>query len=127
MNIFFFFQVEDIPKQFPFEIEDNPGERTILLTRKFEDEIIKVEVDLPHLSTGYEDDDNAEEEEEERADDLSIPLVVSISKGNGVELEFGVTALPDEITIDSLSIKQPEAYEGRLAYEGPEFRYDLLA
>lgn len=52
---------------------------------------------------------------------------MSISKGNGVELEFGVTALPDEITIDSLSIKQPEAYEGRLAYEGPEFRYDLLA
>ena len=51
----------------------------------------------------------------------SIPLVVSVFKENGVSLEFGVTAFPDEISIDSLSIKQSEESEDQLAYEGPEF------
>ncbi|KAK7845530.1 uncharacterized protein CFP56_009257 [Quercus suber] len=34
---------------------------------------------------------------------------------------FGITALPDEICIDSLSIKLPDASEDQLAYEGPDF------
>ncbi|EXB36721.1 Uncharacterized protein L484_016972 [Morus notabilis] len=109
--------VKEIPKGFRFEIEDNPGERTILLTRKFEDEIIKVEVDMPNVSGDDEDEDDGKDD----AVNFSIPLVVSISKGNGVQLEFGVTAFPDEITIDSLSIKQPDDSLERLLYEGPEF------
>ncbi|KAL9426182.1 hypothetical protein AB3S75_033043 [Citrus x aurantiifolia] len=111
---------DEIPDEFPFKIQDNPGERTILLTREYGDEIIKVEVDMPNP------DDIEEEEgdgnEDEGADNrTSIPLVVSISKGNGTCLEFGVTAFSDEISIDSLSVKQPEASDDQLAYEGPDF------
>ncbi|KAH7553743.1 hypothetical protein JRO89_XS12G0050300 [Xanthoceras sorbifolium] len=51
----------------------------------------------------------------------TIPLVVSITRGSGTCLEFGATASPDEIQIDSLSIKQPEASEDQIAYEGPDF------
>lgn len=111
----------EIPNEFPFKIQDNPGERTILLTREYGDEIIKVEVDMPNpddIEEDEEDDDNKDEGADDRT---SIPLVVSISKGNGSCLEFGVTAFPDEITIDSLSAKQPEASDDELAYEGPDF------
>ncbi|EXB36722.1 Uncharacterized protein L484_016973 [Morus notabilis] len=111
--------MEKIPKGFLFKIKDNPGERTILLKRKFEDEIIKVEVDMPDVSGDDEDED--EEDGKDDAVNFSIPLVVSISKGNGVQLEFGVTAFPSEITIDSLSIEQPDDSLEGLSYEGPEF------
>ncbi|KAJ6407832.1 hypothetical protein OIU84_011188 [Salix udensis] len=107
---------ENIPNDFPFKIEDNPGERTISLNRKFQDETIKIEVDMPNVSIDVEDaDDNTKD-----SDVSSIPLVVSISKGSGQFMEFGITAFPDEITIDSLSIKNPENSD-ELAYAGPDF------
>lgn len=112
---------DEIPNEFPFKIQDNPGERTILLTREYGDEFIKVEVDMPNPDD-VEEDEEGDGNEDEAADNRpSIPLVVSISKGNGTCLEFGVTAFPDEITIDSLSVKQPDASDDELAYEGPEF------
>lgn len=117
-------QVDEIPKEFPFEIQDNPGERTISLTRKYEDETIKVEVDIPNVAAEDEEEDNNEagENDEQAREESSIPLVVSISKDNGECLEFGVTAFPDEISIDHLSIKKPDGSEDQLAYEGPEFQ-----
>lgn len=116
-------QIDEIPEGFPFEIQDNPGERTISLTRKYEDEIIKIEVDIPNVSAEEEEDnDEAGENDEQAREESSIPLVVSISKDSGVCLEFGVTAFPDEISIDHLSIKQPDGSEDQLAYEGPEFQ-----
>lgn len=115
-------QVEDLPARFPFEIQDNPGERTILLERKFRDEIIKVEVDLPSIPQEDEDDNYDEDEKTGDLDDSpSIPLVVSICKGNGQHLEFGITAYPDQVTIDTLSVKNSEYSEDQLAYEGPDF------
>ncbi|KAG9157066.1 hypothetical protein Leryth_009099 [Lithospermum erythrorhizon] len=36
-------------------------------------------------------------------------------------LGVGVTAFPDEIAIDSLSIKDPKVGEDQIAYEGPDF------
>ncbi|KAL1359735.1 hypothetical protein HN51_005068 [Arachis hypogaea] len=108
----------EIPDDFPFEIEDNPGERTIQLKRQYQDETIKVQVDIPNVALeGNEEDDD----EGEKSSESSIPLVVSVFKGNGVCLEFGVTAFPDEITIDSLSVKNVNESEDQLAYEGPEF------
>ncbi|KAI9116119.1 hypothetical protein K1719_013049 [Acacia pycnantha] len=115
-------EVEEVPNDFPFSIEDNPGERTILLKRQYEDETITVQVDIPNV--GAEEGEEAGDGEDENRDESSIPLVVNISKSNGVTLEFGVTAFPDEISIDSLSIKQSEESEDQLAYEGPEF-HDL--
>lgn len=104
--------VEDISNEFPFKIKDNPGERTILLSRKFQDETIKIEIDMPSIS---DDDDDAKD-----ADVSSIPLVVSITKGSGQYMEFCITAFLDEISIDSLSIKTLENSD-ELAYEGPDF------
>lgn len=115
-------KANEIPNEFPFKIQDNPGERTILLTREYGDEIIKVEVDMPNPDDIEEDEEDDDKKDEGADDRTSIPLVVSISKGNGSCLEFGVTAFPDEITIDSLSAKQPEASDDELAYEGPDFR-----
>ncbi|KAJ7961374.1 Mitochondrial glycoprotein [Quillaja saponaria] len=112
--------VEETPDDFPFEIEDNVGGRTVLLKRQYQDETIRVEVDIPNVAAG-EDDDEDEAEDEENRSESSIPLVVSVSKENGLCLEFGVTAFPDEISIDSLSVKQLGASEDQLAYEGPEF------
>ncbi|KAI9154124.1 hypothetical protein LWI28_021296 [Acer negundo] len=111
---------KQIPDDFPFEFQDNPGERTILLTRKYQDEIIKVEVDMPNADD-EEDEEEDEVDNERKEINDSIPLVVSITKGSGTCLEFGVTALPDDIQIDHLSMKQPENSEDQLAYDGPEF------
>ncbi|KAG5009853.1 hypothetical protein JHK87_018368 [Glycine soja] len=113
-------QVE-VPVDFPFDIEDNPGERTIQLKGKFGDETIKVQVDIPNVAPGEENEDDENGDNEKNDSESSIPLVVSVFKENGVSLEFGVTAFPDEISIDSLSIKQSEESEDQLAYEGPEF------
>ncbi|XP_065854281.1 uncharacterized protein At2g39795, mitochondrial [Euphorbia lathyris] len=115
--------VENIPDGFPFEIQDNPGERTIFLKRKYQDEIIKVEVDAPSIP-GDEDEDDDEDKDQNAEDSNvppSLPLVVSISKGDGQALEFGVTAFPDEISIDTMSIRNLESAEDELAYEGPDF------
>ncbi|KFK24609.1 hypothetical protein AALP_AA8G001400 [Arabis alpina] len=116
--------LEEKPEGFPFEIIDTPGERTVLLERKFEDETIQVEVD----TTDCYDDDNEEEqeqaeddEEQESSGKIRIPMVVNVSKGDGVCLEFGVSAFADEIVIDSLSVKHPEGSDNELAYEGPDF------
>uniref|UniRef100_A0A803N517 Mitochondrial glycoprotein n=1 Tax=Chenopodium quinoa TaxID=63459 RepID=A0A803N517_CHEQI len=90
----------EVPKGFPFEIEDNVGEQTVTLTRQYEGETISVEVSMPSLS--------------------SVPLLVTVTKKDGSSLEFDCTAYPDEISINSLSLKNPET-EDQLAYEGPDF------
>ncbi|XP_057436934.1 uncharacterized protein At2g39795, mitochondrial-like [Lotus japonicus] len=115
-------QEVEVPDDFPFEIEDNLGERTIQLKRQYQDETIKVQVDIPNVAPEENEDADEGENAEKNESESSIPLVVSVFKGNGVCLEFGVTAFPDEISIDSLSIKQPEESEDdQLSYEGPEF------
>ncbi|KAF2296121.1 hypothetical protein GH714_036243 [Hevea brasiliensis] len=52
----------------------------------------------------------------------SIPLVVTVSKRSGNSLEFHCVAYPDEIAIDSLSVKNLETQEDQVAYEGPNFQ-----
>lgn len=92
---------------------DNPGDQTILLKREFEGESIQVCVDIPSFTT----------EDEDEWEDPGIPMVVSISKPNGLQLELGVSVFETEISIDSLSVKQPELSSKELdyAYDGPEF------
>lgn len=76
---------------------------------------------MPDLITGDENE-NDDEEGEERGNQSSIPLVVRVSKNSGPPcLEFGCTAYPDEIAIDSLAIKDPENSDDQIAYEGPDF------
>ncbi|XP_047320183.1 uncharacterized protein At2g39795, mitochondrial-like [Impatiens glandulifera] len=113
-------QIEATPEDFPFKLEDNPGQQTVSLTREYQGETIKVEVHMSSLITG-------EEEEDENVDDAhknnqpNIPLIVSISKTDGPYLEFGCDASPDEISIHSLSVKDPDQSEDQIAYEGPDF------
>ncbi|CAH8269758.1 unnamed protein product [Arabidopsis lyrata] len=117
--------LEEKPEGFPFEIIDTPGERTVLLRRKFEDETIQVVVDSVASYDDEEDEaepnDEGDDEDQESVGKIRVPMVVSVEKGDGVCLEFGVSAYPDEIVIDSLSIKQPQESENELAYEGPDF------
>jgi len=118
--------VEGVPSNFPFKIVDSPGQQTITLERTYQEEEIKVEVHMPDLVTGEgnnEDDDN----ESERASQSSIPLSISVYKKGGPYLEFNCVGYPDEIIIDSLSVKNPDLTEDQIAYEGPDFQYVLLS
>ncbi|XP_068643842.1 uncharacterized protein At2g39795, mitochondrial-like [Aristolochia californica] len=116
-------RVEEVPGGFPFTIEDNPGDQTITLKREYQGETITVEVHMPDLVTGEndEDDDDDGDQNDDNPNQSSIPLVVSISKSQGPIMEFSVTAFPDEISIDGLSLKEQETSEDKLAYEGPDF------
>ncbi|KAI3857489.1 hypothetical protein MKW92_035832 [Papaver armeniacum] len=139
-------EVAETPSEFPFKIVDNNGKETITLTRKYQDEEIKVTVKkLEHISSDYEDEDEDEdeedqEEEEEDQDDQEadqddeeeeemdeesnsqyVELVVSVSKENQPTLEFDVTAEADGITINRLAVMDSDASDEDAAYQGPEF------
>lgn len=76
---------------------------------------------MPDLVTG-EDDEGEGDDDDERPTESRLPLVVNVAKKGGPYLEFGVTACPDEIQIDSLSVKNPDNAEDQIAYEGPDFQ-----
>ncbi|GAB2262482.1 hypothetical protein Droror1_Dr00003479 [Drosera rotundifolia] len=111
-------QLEELPPEFPFKIEDNPRQETITLTREYNGETVRVEVSMPDLVTGEREDGDADDEEPAQN---SIPLIVSVVKKDGPSLEFSCTAFFDDIDIDSLSLKYPDAPEDAIAYEGPDF------
>lgn len=77
---------------------------------------------MPDLVTGDNEDDGDSDKDSERANQSNVPLVVSVSKKDGPTLEFGCFAYPDEITIDSLTVKNPETSEDQIPYEGPDFQ-----
>ncbi|KAK9158884.1 hypothetical protein Scep_005458 [Stephania cephalantha] len=112
--------VEEIPDGFPFEIVDNRGERTVSLRREYEGEVIDVEVHMPD----YVDDNEEGNDENENAEDggeSSMAMVATICKRDGTCLELGCTAYADDISIDSLIVKNADTSEDVDAYEGPEF------
>ncbi|KAI3840398.1 hypothetical protein MKX03_037810 [Papaver bracteatum] len=98
-------EVVEAPGGFPFKIEDTPGEKTITLTREYQEV----------------DHDDGQADGGVSSPQSSVPLVVSFSKGSGPMLEFSVMAYPDEISIDSMTVKQPNASEELIPYEGPDF------
>lgn len=115
-------QAEGVPSDFPFKIEDEPGQDIITLTREYQGENISIEVHMPDPMNGEEEEeDNYEGGQETEKDQSYIPLVVRVSKKNTPTLEFTCTANPDEISIDSLSVKNPDSTEDQIPYEGPDF------
>lgn len=123
--------MSEIPDKFPFEIKDDEGKSSVVLTRNFHGENIEVVVSMPGIVSGeYEgvdedqDDNNGQQEDPTQS---SLPLIVKVSKGDGPGLEFSCTAFADEITIDALSVRHQDDgdEEEDLAYEGPEFSYDI--
>lgn len=80
---------------------------------------------MPDLVTGQninDDDDDDNDDGGSKANQSSIPLVVSVSKKNGPSLEFSCSAYPDEISLESLIVKHPEHSEDQISYEGPDFQ-----
>lgn len=116
-------EVMEAPEGFPFKIEDVPGQQTITLSRKYQDESITVEVHMPDLVTGGEDDneDDDDDDDDEKPTQSHVPLVVKVAKSHKFILEFNCTAYPDEISVDSMSVKKPDSAEDEIAYEGPDF------
>ncbi|KAL8102909.1 uncharacterized protein At2g39795, mitochondrial-like [Apium graveolens] len=112
-------EVMDAPQGFPFSIEDVPGQQTITLSRKYQDETITVEVHMPDLVTGEGDEDD--NDDDEKPSQSHVPLIVKVAKRHNFILEFNCTAYPDEISIDSMSVKKPDSPEDEIAYEGPDF------
>ncbi|CAN7135307.1 unnamed protein product [Brassica rapa subsp. narinosa] len=111
---------------FPFKIEDNPGHRTVTLTREYNGEQIRVEVSMPGSMDEHEDGMDDNEDGDEKVNETSIPLVVTVTKKSGLSLEFSCTAFPDAIVIDGLSVnhsdKSSEEEEEQLTYDGPDFQ-----
>ncbi|OEL19189.1 Uncharacterized protein BAE44_0019794 [Dichanthelium oligosanthes] len=130
-------RVEEIPENFPFKISDEKGTNAVTLKRTYHGEQIEVVAHMPNLVTGDEPDhdrdnedkdgdndgDDSNEDEGEKPPQSSIPLTVTITKGDGPVLEFTCTAYPDEVLIDSLSVTQPFGDDEKdlIAYEGPDF------
>nr|GLL24300.1 uncharacterized protein At2g39795, mitochondrial-like [Ipomoea trifida] len=106
----------DIPDGLPFKVEDNVGERFIELKRGYQNEVIKIKVDLQsaRCEAVYDDD-------KDREPQPSIPVVITVLKHNGSCLQFDAIVLPDRICIWGLKLKESESSETQLAYTGPEF------
>ncbi|MCL7039366.1 hypothetical protein MKW94_009400 [Papaver nudicaule] len=116
--------------EFPFKIEDKPGEQTITLTRRYQTEKIKVMVHMPadHSYTAVERGDELDEENNYPHKDSvsdpqsSIRLVVSSTNSYGTTLEYGVIAYPDDFSIDSFCIKYANAPDDEnIYYKGPDY------
>ncbi|KAK9289994.1 hypothetical protein L1049_008156 [Liquidambar formosana] len=77
--------------------------------------------------------DDGGDGDEKNSNRYSIPLVVSVSKGNWFLLKFRITAFMDEILTDSLSVadgisafmdevkEDPKSSEYQIAKEEPDF------
>lgn len=103
----------DVPTGFPFKVEDNDGGRTIVLTREFEGENIRIKVDMP----GKKDCTSDELEIE-----TSIPIVVTVSKVNYDScLQFGLRCFPDRFSIHSLSLSKSGNPKDGIKYTGSSF------
>nr|VDD09670.1 unnamed protein product [Brassica oleracea] len=111
---------------FPFKIEDNPGHRTVTLTREYNGEQIRVEISMPGSMDEHEDGMDDNEDGDEKANETNIPLVVTVTKKSGLSLEFSCTAFPDAIVIDGLSVshsdKSSSEEEEQMTYDGPDFQ-----
>ncbi|CAO2193597.1 unnamed protein product [Urochloa humidicola] len=125
-------QVEEIPENFPFKITDEKGTNVVTLKRSYHGEQIEIIAHMPNLVTGDEPEHDRDEKDEEadsnedegeKPPQSSVPLTVTITKGDGPVLEFTCTAYPDEVLIDSLSVSQPSGDDEAdlIAYEGPDF------
>ncbi|KAK9123868.1 hypothetical protein Sjap_013470 [Stephania japonica] len=75
---------------------------------------------MPDFVDGNEEGNNGNENAEEDSES-SMAMVATICKRDGTCLELGCTAYPDDISIDSLIVKNVDSSEDVDAYEGPEF------
>ncbi|KAJ0695174.1 putative mitochondrial glycoprotein [Helianthus annuus] len=108
---------EGAPEGFPFQVNDNPGQQIVSLTREYKGEKIHIDVEPSALITG---DDDSSDSDDDKDSQSSLPMVVKVSKTGAPSLEFGITAYTKEIVIDSLTVNDPDT-EDQTPYEGPRF------
>lgn len=100
--------VEEIPCDFPFAISKKEGLTDITLTRSLKGEHIEVLFCMPKLDqVKVEESTSSSDENQEDEDEYFIPLTVTVSKSDGSSLKFACSAYPDEIVIDTLSMRLP--------------------
>ncbi|KAH7548153.1 hypothetical protein JRO89_XS14G0074400 [Xanthoceras sorbifolium] len=110
----------ETPSEFPFTIEDNPGQCTALLTREYRGELVKVEAGMPDLVRYPKV--------------YGTQLKITLSKYDGPSLEFICVGTSDEISIKRMSVNnsgnsedstirnaESENCEDELLYKGPHF------
>ncbi|RZC53019.1 hypothetical protein C5167_011869 [Papaver somniferum] len=123
-------KVVETPIEFPFKIEDKPGEQTVILTREYMGNYIKVFVHMPDFSTDVNKEENSDESDNQNDQDKdsvndpqsSIRLVVTNTNYLGTTLVYGVIAYPDGFSIDSFCIKYAYAPdEENIYYKGLDY------
>ncbi|KAL5799917.1 hypothetical protein ACOSQ4_032801 [Xanthoceras sorbifolium] len=110
----------ETPSEFPFTIEDNPGQCTALLTREYRGELVKVEAGMPDVVRYPKV--------------YGTQLKITLSKYDGPSLEFICVGTSDEISIKRMSVNnsgnsedstirnaESENCEDELLYKGPHF------
>lgn len=115
-----------IPKDFPFEIIDKPGDHAIVVKREYAGENIQAAIYLNDdgQGVGEEGEKDSDDVNSENALVSTISMVVTIDKGNGPTLEFCCNLNSDELGIETIALKKPDGFENDGSYTGPEF-FDL--
>ncbi|CAI9776854.1 unnamed protein product [Fraxinus pennsylvanica] len=109
-----------IPRHFHFTIEERSNPQTLLLTNKFKDEILNVEILVPDV-VFFEEDDDEDKEQEVRSflfprekiytyynefpkdkNQFSIPFVAKFTYdiGKGLSFKLRCTAYNDKISLE---------------------------
>ncbi|CAL9236220.1 unnamed protein product [Arabidopsis halleri] len=102
---------------FPFRIEDDPGDQSVTMTRDYNEEHIKVSLGMPYLGADVIDAFGT------RKDELSFPLVVTVTKKSGLSLEFTCEAYADYIDLIDLTVNYPEdSLEYLMETDWPRFK-----
>ncbi|KAM0871543.1 hypothetical protein ACQ4PT_039315 [Festuca glaucescens] len=121
-------QIEASTDYFPFEISENKRADAVTLTRALKDEQIKVVVSMPCLdddddvkrneSSPLSSNENAKEDEEDEANTWksAMHLEVTVSKGDGSNLQFTCFADPYEVQICAMYMEPPTTNEEHLEY-----------
>ncbi|KAG7574254.1 Mitochondrial glycoprotein [Arabidopsis suecica] len=102
---------------FPFRIEDDPGDQSVTMTRDYNEEHIEVSLGMPYLGADVIDAFGT------RKDELSFPLVVTVTKKSGLSLEFTCEAYADYIDLTDLTVNYPEdSLEYLMETDWPRFK-----
>ncbi|MCL7039547.1 hypothetical protein MKW94_008400 [Papaver nudicaule] len=117
----------ETPSEFPFNIEDKPGDQTVILTRYCRWDHVRVVVHMPNhhsstTTTTTVDVNNEEKSGNESDRQSSIRLVVTSTNFKGTTLEYGVIAYPDDFSIDSFCVKYANSPdEENIYYIGTDY------
>ncbi|KAI3870826.1 hypothetical protein MKX03_006810 [Papaver bracteatum] len=115
-------KVVQTPSDFPFKIEDKPGNQTVALTREYRGDDIKVIVHMPEVRSSTVEERGDESDNKNHDPQSSIRLVVSRTNCLGTTLEYDVIAFPDDFSIDSFCVKYADyPDEESIYYRGPDY------